>query len=233
MSNTVKLSTTTIDILQNFATINSSILFKKGNVLKTISNAQNILARAVVEEEFPQDFAIYDLSQLLAAICLFDEPVLVFDNKNYVTIKDSTKGRRSKYYFSNPEITMRNAPDREIKFPGGNINFEVSNGNLKSLTKAAAVYGLPDFTVRSEQDTVTLQSRDKEDDTSNTYDQIVSGNSDDEYTLDFKVENLKLFGINTIQRTDRCHYSVSVSSRMISEWKFSEFDLTYFIALEP
>ena len=83
---------------------------------------------------------------------------------------------------------MRNAPDREIKFPGGNINFEVSNANLKSLSKAAAVYGLPDFTVRSEQDTVTLQTRDKEDDTSNTYDQVVSGNADDEYTLDFKVQ---------------------------------------------
>lgn len=232
MSNNVKLSSTTIEILKNFATINSSILFKKGNVVKTISNAQNILARAVVEETFPQDFAIYDLSQLLSALYLFDDPILVFDNKNYVTIKDSTKGRRSKYYFSNPEITMRNAPDREIKFPGGNINFEVSNENIRAITQAAAVYSLPDFTVRSEQDTVTLQTRDKEDDTSNTYDQIVSGNSDDEYTLDFKVENLKLFGVIGKQYPDKS-YEVSVSSRMISEWKYSEFDLTYFIALEP
>lgn len=232
MSNNVKLSSTTIEILKNFATINSSILFKKGNVVKTISNAQNILARAVVEETFPQDFAIYDLSQLLSALYLFDDPILVFDNKNYVTIKDSTKGRRSKYYFSNPEITMRNAPDREIKFPGGNINFKVSNENIRAITQAAAVYSLPDFTVRSEQDTVTLQTRDKEDDTSNTYDQIVSGNSDDEYTLDFKVENLKLFGVIGKQYPDKS-YEVSVSSRMISEWKYSEFDLTYFIALEP
>lgn len=232
MSNNVKLSSTTIEILKNFATINSSILFKKGNVVKTISNAQNILARAVVEETFPQDFAIYDLSQLLSALYLFDDPILVFDNKNYVTIKDSTKGRRSKYYFSNPEITMRNAPDREIKFPGGNINFEVSNDNIRAITQAAAVYSLPDFTVRSEQDTVTLQTRDKEDDTSNTYDQVVSGNADDEYTLDFKVENLKLFGVIGKQYPDKS-YEVSVSSRMISEWKYSEFDLTYFIALEP
>ena len=102
---------------------------------------------------------------------------------------------------------------------------------LKLFLKAAAVYGLPDFTVRSEQDTVTLQTRDKEDDTSNTYDQVVSGNADDEYTLDFKVENLKLFGMPSDNWGDKT-YEVSVSSRMISEWKFSEFDLTYFIALE-
>lgn len=141
MSNTVQLSAKTIQILANFASINSSILFKKGNVIKTISNAQNILAKAVVDETFPQDFAIYDLSQFLSAISLFNDPVLIFDNANYVTIRDSNRGRRSKYYFSNPEITMRNAPDREIKFPGGNINFEVSNANLKALLK------LPLFTV--------------------------------------------------------------------------------------
>ena len=232
MSNTVQLSAKTIQILANFATINSSILFKKGNVIKTISNAQNILAKAVIDETFPQDFAIYDLSQFLAALNLFKDPTLIFDNDNYVTIRDATRGRRSKYYFSNPEITMRNAPDREIKFPGGNINFEVSNENLKAITTAAAVYGLPDLTVRSEQDTVVLQTRDKEDDTSNIYDQVVSGNADDEYTLDFKVENLKLLGVQGTVLADKT-YEVSVSSRMISEWKFSEFDLTYFIALEP
>ena len=90
MSNTVQLSAKTVQILANFAAINSSILFKKGNVIKTISNAQNILAKAVVDETFPQDFAIYDLSQFLSAISLFNDPVLIFDNENYVTIRDST-----------------------------------------------------------------------------------------------------------------------------------------------
>ena len=71
MSNTVQLSAKTVQILANFAAINSSILFKKGNVIKTISNAQNILAKAVADETFPQDFAIYDLSQFhLLLVCL-------------------------------------------------------------------------------------------------------------------------------------------------------------------
>ena len=126
----VPLSVQTIEILKNFSTINTSIVVKAGNELKTISNAENIFAQATVEETFPRDFAIYDLSQFIVGLSLFESPVLHFDNDNYVTIRDSNKGRRVKYYFSNPEITMKASPDREIKFPGGNINFDVTFDNI-------------------------------------------------------------------------------------------------------
>ena len=227
----VPLSVQTIEILKNFSTINTSIVVKAGNELKTISNAENIFAQATVEETFPRDFAIYDLSQFIVGLSLFESPVLHFDNDNYVTIHDSNKGRRVKYYFSNPEITMKASPDREVKFPGGNINFDVTFDNIAALLKASAVYGLPDLTVVSEQDTVTLQVRDKEDDTSNSYDQVVTGSSDDDYALDFKVENLRLYsGVKTGTDGD---YSVSVSNRYISEWTHKSIGLKYFIALEP
>ncbi len=220
----VTLSKTTLSILKNFATINTSIVVKTGNVLKTISNAENILASAKVEETFPIDFAIYDLNQFIAGLLLFDDPVLHFDNPNYVTIKDQGQGRRVKYYFSDPEITMKAAPDRDIKFPGGNIDFTVTEEQINALSKAAAVYGLPDFTVSGEDKTVILKVRDKEDETSNSYDQVVQGSTDGDYALDFKVENLRLF---------QGDYSVSVSSKLISKWNHSDLDLTYYIALEP
>ena len=73
---TVTLSRTTLDVLKNYATINSSIVFRKGNTLRTISNAENILSQFTSEEIFPTDFAIYDLSQFLSGITLFDNPKL-------------------------------------------------------------------------------------------------------------------------------------------------------------
>ena len=66
--------------------------------------------------------------------------------------------------------------------------------------------------------------RDKEDDTSNSYDQVVQGSTDGDYSLDFKVENLRLF---------QGDYGVSVSDKLISKWNHSNIDLTYYIALEP
>jgi hypothetical protein len=49
---------------KNFAGINNSILVKQGNSLVAIS-VQKYPAEAEITEEFPRDFAIYDLNQFL------------------------------------------------------------------------------------------------------------------------------------------------------------------------
>ena len=67
---TMKLSDNTLALLKNFAGINNSILVKQGNQLRTISVAKNILAEADINEEFPRDFAIYDLNQFLNGLSL-------------------------------------------------------------------------------------------------------------------------------------------------------------------
>ena len=55
----MELSEATIQLLKNFASINSNIVIKQGNVLKTISEAKNVLASAVMLEDMPKDFGIY------------------------------------------------------------------------------------------------------------------------------------------------------------------------------
>ena len=82
----VTLSRNTLDVLKNYATINSSIVFKQGSTLRTISNAENILSKFTSEEIFPVDFAIYDLSQFLSGISLFDNPSLDFSSDDFVRI---------------------------------------------------------------------------------------------------------------------------------------------------
>ena len=57
----MNLSEKTFNLLKNFSSINQSILFKQGNTLRTMSVMKNILAEADIEEDIPQDFAIYDL----------------------------------------------------------------------------------------------------------------------------------------------------------------------------
>ena len=94
----VSLSKNTLDVLKNFSSINSSIVFREGSTVRTISNAENILAKFTGEEFFPTDFAIYDLSQFLGGLSLFNDPQLEFTSKDFVNIKG---GRNSaKYYLS-------------------------------------------------------------------------------------------------------------------------------------
>lgn len=218
---TVALSQTTLNILKNFATINNGIIIKKGNTLRTISNAENILAAANVEESFPQTFAIYDLNQFLAGLSLFDNPSLVFDNNDYVTIKDGRS--RVKYYFSDPEITLKTAPDKSVKYPGSDIQFTLSASDIAAIQKATGIYKLPDLNISSDEE-IVLSVRDNEVSTSNTYDIIVPGTFEGAHSLDLKVENIRLL---------QGDYVVGVSKHHISEWKHLNLDLTYYIALEP
>lgn len=218
---TVALSQNTLNILKNFATINNGIIIKKGNTLRTISNAENILASANVEESFPQTFAIYDLNQFLAGLSLFNNPSLVFDNGDYVTIKD--RSSRVKYYFSDPEITLKTSPDKKVKYPGSDIEFTLSAANIAAIQKATGIYKLPDLNISSDEE-IILSVRDNEVSTSNTYDIIVPGNFEGTHSLDLKVENIRLL---------QGDYQVGVSKHYISEWKHLNFDLTYHIALEP
>ncbi|AIX24035.1 DNA polymerase processivity factor [Synechococcus phage ACG-2014j] len=115
----VILSRKTLDVLKNFSTINSSIVFRKGSTVRTISNAENILAKFTGEEVFPVDFAIYDLSQFLSGISLFSDPQLEFDNENFVSIRGGRQSAR--YFFSDPEITLKSAPEKNVKFPGSDL----------------------------------------------------------------------------------------------------------------
>ncbi len=220
----VILSKKTLDVLKNFSTINSSIVFRKGSTVRTISNAENILAKFTGEEVFPADFAIYDLSQFLSGISLFNDPQLEFTSNDFVSIRG---GRTSaKYYFSDPEITLKSAPEKNVKFPGADLQFNLTGEELIQLQKASAVYGLPDLTFQSEEglDTIKLILRDKENDTSNTYDLTVAGCSTGTYSLDVKIENIRLLPGD---------YTVKVSKHLISEWTNTNVDLTYYIALEP
>jgi len=217
------LTPQTTSVLKNFSTINGSIMIREGNVLKTISVGENMIAQYTSPEMFPKTCGIYDLSQFLLGLSLFQDPGLTFDNDEYVTIRG---GRRSaKYYFSDPEITLKSAPERDVKFPGADMEFSLSAEELVQLQKASLVYNLQDLSFISKDDgTISLNICDKENDTTNAYTQEVQGTTTGEYQLFLKVENLKLYPGD---------YNVRISSKLITEWKHQQLDLVYYIALEP
>ena len=138
----MKLSDKTFSILKNFSSINQSILFKKGNQLRSISVMKNILAEATVTEDFPKDFGIYDLNQFLNGLGLHKNPELDFENDGYVIIRDGKM--KSKYFFADPNVIIT-PPEKEISLPSEDVCFELSTEQLDRLLKASAVYQLPDI----------------------------------------------------------------------------------------
>ena len=216
----MNLCDNTLGILKNFAGINNSILVKEGNQLRTISVAKNILAEAEIDEDFPRQFGIYDLNQFLNGLSLHQDPDLDFSEESYLTIREGK--RRVKYFFADPQVIAA-PPEKEITLPSQDVCFQLDSTALDKLLKAAAVYQLPDLSAVGEAGVVKLVVRDKKNDTSNEF-AVVVGETDKNFTFNFKVENIKIIP---------GAYNVVVSQKLLSKFTNTNFNLKYYIALEP
>ena len=217
---TMKLSEKTLTLLKNFSNINQSILFKEGSSLRTISVMKNILAEATIDEDLPTDFGIYDLGQFLNGLALHTRPELDFQNEGYVYIKEGRM--RSKYFFADPKVIVT-PPEKEITLPSEDVNFTLSTDQLDKLLKAAGIYQLPDLAVVGKNGVVKILVRDKKNDTSNDF-AITVGETDESFEFNFKVENIKILPGT---------YDVVVSKKLLSRFTSQNYNLKYYIALEP
>ena len=215
----MKISNDTRSVLKNFSTINSGIRVKSGNKLETISNMKNILAVATVDESFPQDFSIYNLPEFLGATSLLSDPEFEFGDTSLTVADDNSS--LAYFYASEGMVT---APDKMITMPDAEIVINLSSTLLSELQKAASVLGVNDMVLSSDGTVIRLEVTDKKNPTSNTFSRIVGEGNGVSYTMNFKIENLKVLDGN---------YEVSVSSKGISHFNNTDIDLEYFIALEP
>jgi hypothetical protein len=126
----MKLSKDTLDVLKNFASINSGMEFKKGNTIRTMSSGKTVLAKASLKDEFPQDFCVYDLNQFLSVHSMFDNTEIDFDDKN-VIFKFGPK--KSTTYRKTVKEMIVTAPDKELSLPSVDIAFSLTKEELADL----------------------------------------------------------------------------------------------------
>ena len=217
----MKISKDTMDVLKNYSDINQSILIKEGNEIKTISALKNILSKAVVKENFPKDFAIYDLVQFLNNVSLCANPELDFTNESYVKIVDG-KHFETEYFFADPSVIVT-PPEKTLTLPSEDVCFILDHDTLIRLLKISAVNQCSDLSVVGENGVVKMVVRDKKNDTSTKTGMIV-GETDKEFSFNFKVENIKIFPGT---------YEVVISKKLLARFVNKANNLTYFIALEP
>ena len=217
----MKLSEKTINLLENFSSINQSILVKKGSKLRTMSVMKNILAEADVDENFERDFGIYDLPQFLNGVNLMKDPDLDLRNETYMIIREG-KSTKVKFAFADPEVIVT-PPEKPLELPSADVKFQLDSTHLQKLLKASAIYQLPDLSAIGDGEEVTLVVSDRKNDNSNEY-TLVVGKTDKEFVFNFKMENIKLIPGS---------YDVQISKKNLAKFTNSNYNLDYFIALEP
>ena len=218
----MKISSQTLQVLKNFASINPNLLVKPGSVLSTISTNKNIFAKATVTEQFPVSFAIYDMQQFLGVISIFDDPDFTFVFNSVIV---SSEGRSVEYVYANQEMVV--APSdgvaEKIAVKDPEITFDLTAQGLNEVIKATAILQLDKINVVSKNGVVSVVVADPKNPSSNKFSLKVNGTSTADLAMAFAAENLKLIAGD---------YKVNISSNGVSSFKNDKLNLEYFVAAD-
>jgi len=212
----MKISENTLSILKNFATINPSLSVKAGNVLSTISPQKTIFAKATIDDSFPKDFAVYEVSKFLGAMSLFGDPEIEFFD-DHMKISENKKAIR--YVYTDPTMVI-SPPNKEVSLPSVDIVFNLTSDDLNKVQRALSVLKVPEMSIVGEDGTIYVKAMNNKSSSSDSF-SIAVGVTEKAFNMIFKAENLKLMNND---------YEVSLSSKGISQFKSNS--IVYWVATE-
>lgn len=216
----MKLSTETLSVLKNFSAINQGIEFKKGNKLTTISAGKSVLAQAILKDDFPEDFCVYDLNQFLSVYSLFkDATELEFDSANVIF----NGGRRKTKFRKAAKEMIVTPPNKEIKLDEVDCSFTLTTEDYADIMKASSVLSSPNISVQSDGESVELVAYDAKDDAQHTNSINVGVGNGKSYKIVFKTENIKMVP---------GEYEVQISFKGFAHFKNTKDDIQYWVAFE-
>jgi hypothetical protein len=219
--NKIKISSDTLNILKNFASINSNLHVKQGKTITTVSPSMTILAEATVGEEFDTEFGVWDMAKFLSTISLFKDPEFEFA-ENFVTISSTGTKASVKYFYSDPQLLTK--ADKKINMPKEFVSFDLSGADLAAVMKAASVLQAPDMCVESCNDGICIRICDKKDPTAHSWSLTVGENPEDlSFKFWFKVENLKMI---------QGDYTVHLAEKRVAKFNGSSVPVNYWVAME-
>lgn len=218
----MQLTDRTMAVLENFSSIQSNLVVESGNVLKTMAEARNLVAIAKLDQDFPTDFGIYELSEFLGVLGLVDKPTLDFDEE-YVTVSDSNGTTKVRYYYSPTDFLT--APKKDVPFPEVMVSFNLTKATLDKVKRASSTLGHDKLVIEPNNGSITLTVTDPKDDTANNFKVEVPAEYEEDATFSYilNIGNFKMIPGD---------YVVSLPAKSISKFESTSGDTTYYIALD-
>ena len=222
-TNTMKLSKQTMAILKSMAGINSNIHILPGNELVSVSPGRNIMFRSTVEEDFPTEFALWDLSQFLGTYSLFSDAEIEFRD----TALRIKSGRQTcEYHYADPRLVEGCRPPSKFNLPEVKVVFELSQQELNDILRASSVLQLPDILFTNVGDKVKIIALDKEKPSSTNKYEIEVVPSDMDVNSSFKIylksDNLKILPGD---------YEISLCEKLALTMNHKNIDAKYTLAV--
>ena len=217
----MKLSKNTLTILKNFSQINNSIFVDEPTVLKTMNNSGSIIGVYDTEEEF-SNFAIYDLTELLNIISLFNLDDLQFAFKEDYLVMKAGKNK-VRYLYTEADLipySEKIKPSEKYKaFDKFNGNFDLSSKEIDQLQKASSIMNLKEMKITMEDGKGEITLVDEDNPLTNKFNMAIEGNGDVDIKVD--VSNFQIISGD---------YSIFVSNNLLLKFEHKDFPLMYFVS---
>lgn len=224
----MKLSQQTIEILNNFASINDFILIYKGNKQRIISNSKSLFVEAIIDETFPQNVPIYSLGQFLAVLSLFKEPEISNFNEKTIEINEADDKQVKQnivYRLCDEKLISAYTPplEKNIDFPSESLEqFVLESSVLGKFLKASSILGATHLQFLADGNKLylkTLNAKDKNSSSSSVYIQDTTN----EFSLNVNMDNLKLITSHD--------YEVKLSEKLI-KFESKKYNLKYIMPID-
>ena len=221
---TITLSKRTLGLISNFSSINTGLLLEaNAKSIRVMKETKSVIGVASIEEDVPNNVAIYNVSEFLRCVGIFKEPVFDFQPK-FVVISESNGSNKLKYRYSDASLITA-MPKKEIKMPAGVADVIITTEQIDRLSKAANTLGLHDVLLRADDGKLHLIATNLEDKESNKFEVLVSGDyTGPNFEAHYLISNLNLVA---------GEYTVTIH-KAITRWVANDEgnDLNYYIAVE-
>jgi hypothetical protein len=214
----VKLSKSTIEVINCINRINPGAVFKRGSVIKAKRHKSKApIIRADIEDVFPRDFAIFDLKKFLLMFSLFKDPELEFGDE-YVTFRDETSGKSANIKYAVPAVIDHFDYSIDVKMPSIDAELSISEENFKSIQSACSAFTAPEFAFIGNGKKIVLTTYNTQNKGGDTF-AIDIGKTDKKFTIILSAEYLTQFLVR--------EYDVLISFKGILQ--FNSKNVTYWI----
>lgn len=195
------LSDRTIQLLSNFESICPSITLEPGKKLRTINDSSTVIAIADIDEDFPCEFPILDLTKLLAIQRLpsFKGGALDFDSEPNAIV---LKGDKSELKFWKSAKDLVQIPQNDIPLETICFTASVTPEQMKELTRACSTLGHKTVKLVAEGGKTSIVGTTTTLDNSNDYTVHLGETDLPDCQVAIDVANLKMIEGNYLIRAD-------------------------------
>lgn len=218
----MKISNDTLTILKNFASINKGILIKPGN--KLVTRTDSLVAEAIIKEEFPLEVGIYDLTQFLNVINLFDSPEFEFGVES-LRISEESGNAETLYAYAASGLVSAPHPKKKKELPSDIIEFTLTEEQWNKIQKATSILQREEVKISSDGKVVRMGTATVKGSSGNSFSTVLDADSHGlSCNMFYNKNHLPLL---------KGSYQGVVTSMYTMFKNTSGFDLTYYIGFEP